>query len=66
MPKIDGEAVSLPECVTYKGMLLSGVPNFAIAVGYTASSWTLKIGKNTAFGFPAMQPTSGKCHAFRK
>ena len=44
MPKIDGKAVSLPECVTYKGMLLSGVPNFAIAVGYTASSWTLKIG----------------------
>ena len=44
VPKFDGEAVSLPECVTYKGMLLSGVPNFAIAVGYTASSWTLKIG----------------------
>jgi len=44
VPKIDGEAISLPECVTYKGMLLSGVPNFAIAVGYTASSWTLKIG----------------------
>jgi len=44
IPKIDGEAVKLPECVTYKGMLLSGVPNFAIAVGYTASSWTLKIG----------------------
>ncbi|MEC8749149.1 MAG: NAD(P)/FAD-dependent oxidoreductase, partial [Pseudomonadota bacterium] len=44
VPKIDDEAISLPECVTYKGMLLSGVPNFAIAVGYTASSWTLKIG----------------------
>lgn len=44
VPKIDGEPVSLPECVTYKGMLLSGIPNFAIAVGYTASSWTLKIG----------------------
>ena len=44
IPKIDGDPVSLPTCVTYKGMLLSGVPNFAIAVGYTASSWTLKIG----------------------
>ena len=43
-PKIDGEAVSLPDCVTFKGMLLSGIPNFAIAVGYTSSSWTLKIG----------------------
>lgn len=44
IPKIDGEVVKLPECITYKGMLLSGVPNLAIAVGYTASSWTLKIG----------------------
>ena len=44
VPKIDGKAVTLSECVTYKGMLLSGVPNFAIAVGYTSSSWTLKIG----------------------
>ncbi len=43
-PYIDGEEVKLNECVTYKGMLLSGVPNFAMAVGYTASSWTLKIG----------------------
>jgi hypothetical protein len=25
-------------------MMLSGVPNFSIAVGYTNSSWTLKIG----------------------
>ncbi len=43
-PQIDGQEVKLNQCVTYKGMLLSGVPNFAIAVGYTASSWTLKIG----------------------
>lgn len=44
LPKIDGKPVSLPDCVTFKGMLLSGIPNFAIAVGYTSSSWTLKIG----------------------
>ncbi|WP_414828892.1 flavin-containing monooxygenase [Alteromonas sp. H39] len=43
-PHIDGKEVKLNQCVTYKGMLLSGVPNFAMAVGYTASSWTLKIG----------------------
>ncbi|GLK91032.1 flavin-containing monooxygenase [Pseudomonas turukhanskensis] len=43
-PKIDGQEVRLSERVTYKGMLLSDVPNFAIAVGYTSSSWTLKIG----------------------
>jgi monooxygenase len=28
--------------VVYKGMMLSGVPNFAFTVGYTNASWTLK------------------------
>jgi len=41
---VDGQPVVLPERVAYKGMMLSGVPNFAFAVGYTNSSWTLKIG----------------------
>lgn len=43
-PKLDGVEVRLSEHIAYKGMLLSDIPNFAIAVGYTASSWTLKIG----------------------
>ena len=43
-PKIDSEPVNLAQTVVYKGLLLSGVPNFAISVGYTSSSWTLKIG----------------------
>ncbi|MDY6998781.1 MAG: NAD(P)/FAD-dependent oxidoreductase [Actinomycetota bacterium] len=41
---VDGEPVHLPDTVAYKGMMLSGVPNFAFAIGYTNSSWTLKIG----------------------
>ena len=28
--------------MTYKGMMLSGVPNMAFTVGYTNASWTLK------------------------
>ena len=28
--------------MAYKGMMLSGVPNFAFTVGYTNASWTLK------------------------
>ncbi|HEY6747345.1 MAG TPA: NAD(P)/FAD-dependent oxidoreductase [Mycobacteriales bacterium] len=40
---VDGEPVELSERVAYKGMMLSGVPNFAFAVGYTNASWTLKI-----------------------
>ncbi|GAB3022204.1 flavin-containing monooxygenase [Mycobacterium bourgelatii] len=41
---IDGEPVDLTKSFAYKGMMLSGVPNFAFAVGYTNSSWTLKVG----------------------
>jgi cation diffusion facilitator CzcD-associated flavoprotein CzcO len=39
---VDGRPVELAETVGYKGMMLSGVPNFAFAVGYTNASWTLK------------------------
>jgi monooxygenase len=39
---VDGEEVRLPDTVGYKGMMLSGVPNMAIAIGYTNASWTLK------------------------
>jgi monooxygenase len=39
---VDGEPVDVPEKMTYKGMMLSGVPNCAFTVGYTNASWTLK------------------------
>jgi cation diffusion facilitator CzcD-associated flavoprotein CzcO len=39
---VDGRDVVLPETVGYKGMMLAGVPNLAIALGYTNASWTLK------------------------
>jgi monooxygenase len=39
---VDGEPVDVPRAMTYKGMMLSGVPNFAFTVGYTNASWTLK------------------------
>lgn len=39
---VDGAAVDWSERLTYKGMMFSGVPNFAIAFGYTNASWTLK------------------------
>ncbi len=41
---VDAEPVDLSDTVTYRGMMLSEVPNFAFAVGYAHSSWTLKIG----------------------
>jgi cation diffusion facilitator CzcD-associated flavoprotein CzcO len=39
---VDGEPVELSKTLAYKGMMLSGVPNFALAIGYTNASWTLK------------------------
>ena len=39
---VDGARVDPAESVTYKGMMLSGVPNMAMALGYTNASWTLK------------------------
>ena len=39
---VDGSPVELPSRMTYKGMMLSGVPNYALTVGYTNASWTLK------------------------
>jgi cation diffusion facilitator CzcD-associated flavoprotein CzcO len=39
---VDGTRVDLPGALAYKGMMLSGVPNLAMAVGYTNASWTLK------------------------
>jgi cation diffusion facilitator CzcD-associated flavoprotein CzcO len=39
---VDGEEVDLPSTMAYRGMMLSGVPNFAYVIGYTNASWTLK------------------------
>jgi monooxygenase len=41
---VDGRPVELPSTLAYKGMMLSGIPNFAFLVGYTNASWTLKVG----------------------
>ena len=41
---LDGVAVDPSQRLVFKGMMLDGVPNFCFAVGYTNSSWTLKIG----------------------
>ncbi|MCW2893599.1 MAG: dependent oxidoreductase, partial [Actinomycetia bacterium] len=41
---VDGEPVQAGERVVYKGMMLSGVPNFVFIFGYTNASWTLRVG----------------------
>ncbi|RIV25012.1 NAD(P)/FAD-dependent oxidoreductase [Fibrisoma montanum] len=39
---VDGQVCQANQLMMYKGMMLSDVPNFAIAFGYTNASWTLK------------------------
>jgi len=39
---VDGEETDMSQAMTYKGMMLSNVPNFAFTLGYTNASWTLK------------------------
>ena len=40
---IDGEPLVVNQAYAYKGMMLSGVPNTFLSVGYTNASWTLKV-----------------------
>jgi cation diffusion facilitator CzcD-associated flavoprotein CzcO len=39
---VDGKQVDTGKALSYKGMMFSDVPNFALALGYTNASWTLK------------------------
>ncbi len=41
---VDGAPLEPAKHLVFKGMMLDGVPNFCFAVGYTNSSWTLKVG----------------------
>ena len=39
---VDGQALEVSQALSYKGMMLQGVPNLAYVFGYTNASWTLK------------------------
>lgn len=40
--EVDGEQIVPAQTMTYKGMMGTGLPNLAVAIGYTNASWTLK------------------------
>jgi cation diffusion facilitator CzcD-associated flavoprotein CzcO len=40
--EVDGESVDVSKHVTYKSVMLDGVPNAVLVFGYTNASWTLK------------------------
>jgi monooxygenase len=46
---VDGEEVDVSSRLTYKGMMLEGLPNLAVAIGYTNASWTLKCDLTCAY-----------------
>ncbi|MGE3396504.1 MAG: flavin-containing monooxygenase [Sphingomonas sp.] len=39
---VDGRPVNVADHLSYRGAMLSDVPNLAVAFGYTNASWTLK------------------------
>jgi len=47
--RIDGERVNPGSLFVYKGLMLSGIPNFALCVGYTNASWTLRADLSSVF-----------------
>jgi cation diffusion facilitator CzcD-associated flavoprotein CzcO len=40
--RVDGRAVDAGKTLAYRGVMMSGVPNFAAVFGYVNASWTLK------------------------
>jgi cation diffusion facilitator CzcD-associated flavoprotein CzcO len=47
--EVDGKPVDPAKTMTYKGMMISDVPNLALAIGYTNASWTLKCDLTSAY-----------------
>jgi len=43
---VDQKVIDTAKMLAYKGVMFSGIPNFAVAVGYTNASWTLKCDLN--------------------
>lgn len=42
-PTVDGTPVKVSDSVLYRGTLISGVPNWAMMIGFTKATWTLRI-----------------------
>jgi cation diffusion facilitator CzcD-associated flavoprotein CzcO len=41
-PSVDGVPVDLREQFVWQGAMVTGLPNFAVCIGYTNASWTLR------------------------
>ena len=41
-PRVDGRRIDLSQQFVWNGAMVTGVPNFAVCIGYTNASWTLR------------------------
>ena len=66
-PRVDGVEVPLAEQFVWRGAMVTGIPNFAVCIGYTNASWTLRgdltsrlvckvLNHMSARGYPAVVP----------
>jgi monooxygenase len=46
---VDGKEIDITEHFIYRGMMFSDIPNMAFTVGYTNSSWTLKVDLSASY-----------------
>jgi monooxygenase len=46
---VDGRKIDFSKTIGYKGVMFSGIPNFAVTFGYTNASWTLKADLSTEY-----------------
>jgi monooxygenase len=46
---VDGTPVEPGQSLSYKGLMLSNVPNCAVCIGYTTASWTLRADLASAY-----------------
>lgn len=47
--EVDGQSKKPAQTFSYKGLMMSGIPNAAVCVGYTHASWTLRADLSSLF-----------------
>jgi monooxygenase len=60
---VDGGPIDMASTVSYKGMMVSGVPNFFWTLGYTNASWTLKADLISRYVCRLMDHMDGNGHS---
>lgn len=62
--EVDGRAIDPHELYVYKGLMFSGMPNFAWCVGYTNASWTLRADLSSQYVCQYLNHLDAKGYAF--